>query len=519
MSDHPSFTRAEFSPVLAALASALLLGSNALAQTFTSTDVPYTIGPDDGALTTSVLTVPASSGSITDVNLSIQLDHTWSGDLDISLTSPTGTVVEVWDTSLSNSDFDGTYVFDDEAAGTATAASTIAPGTYQSFLDALSSFDGEVADGTWTLNILDNAGGDAGNLYAWSLIFGLIPASDATGAALTGSIPGFGIQQVQSFLDTTNTHLRSQAMRGPRAQGLAANDQMLRQEVSLAGALDQVRSYSAGWEAWAQVYGEDGDVGTGASSYNYDVVGTAVGADRWINDSTLVGVFAGYSGATMDLDVGGAGLEADTARIGFHGVKRFGKAYLLGSLHYGNADYEADRVTATGAARSDFASDEVSAYLEMGYPMTINASGLLDGVVVQPLVALQYTRVMQDGYTETGAGASNLVVPSQEEDSERASIGVLLTKDFNTRFGILRPYLEGRYTHEFNETNAVVNANFQGGGPVIAQGALPDRDFVEGRIGASLDINESTTLYGGVEGRYSTDTSAHLGFFGVRMGF
>jgi outer membrane lipase/esterase len=156
----------------------------------------------------------------------------------------------------------------------------------------------------------------------------------------------------------------------------------------------------------------------------------------------------------------------------------------------------------------------------MGFPFAISYPGyLLDGVTIQPLVAFQYTHVNQDGYTETGAGVSNLVVGAQNESSERLSLGVLMTKDFKTPAGTLRPYVEGRYTHEFNDGSSVVNSNFSGGGAVVSQGADPGENFIEARIGASLDLSERTSLYGGVEGRYSTDSCVNGVFAGVRVRF
>jgi uncharacterized protein YhjY with autotransporter beta-barrel domain len=345
------------------------------------------------------------------------------------------------------------------------------------------------------------------------IILAFIALSDASGSSLIASMPGFGIQTVRPFLHTTNTHLRQQAIRGPRGS-------VVRQEVSMAGMLEQVKSYSSDWEAWFQGYGEDGDVGTGPSSYNYGLYGGAVGADRWINNDTLLGIFAGSSSASMDLDIGGAGVDVDSARMGVQALKRWKKAYLLGSLYYGSSQYDGTRATATGTASSDFDGDEFGTYIEMGFPIAISDPGYpLDGVTIQPLVAFQYTQVNQDGYTETGAGASNLVVGAQNESSERLSLGVLMTKNFKTPAGTLRPYVEGRYTHEFNGGSQVVNANFSGGGAVVSQGAETGEDFLEARIGASLDLSERTSLYGGLEGRYSSETSVNGAFAGVRVRF
>ena len=478
----------------------------ALTQTFTNSSSAYDI---------SHITIPNGTGMIGDLNIGFNVGfgnhpHGWPVDL----ISPTGTRVTLVSPEHFGPGYNdgGAFAFDDESTNPPPSGfmMSILPNTYQP-IDLLSLLDGEVADGLWTLQGMEI------DIESWSIIF--TPAADDTGGELLANVPGFGLLTVQPFLNTTTTHLRTQALRGPSGTPLASNDSVMRREVSLWGG-EQLSRSADGWEAWFQGYGEDGDVGSGATGYNYGLYGGAFGADRWLSKDTLMGVFGGVSSASMDLDAGGASMDVEAARIGLQGVKRWEKFYLLGSLHYGQNTYEGDRVTFTGTARSDFDANELGAYVEAGVPYKISSPGyLLDGVTIQPLAAFQYISVSQDGYTETGAGASNLVVGEQDAYSERLSVGLLLAKDFKTSLGMLSPYVEGRYTHEFNEGSEVLNANFSGGGSVISQGSSPGEDFMELRAGTSLDLSERTTLYAGFEGRYSDESSSNGGFAGIRVRF
>ena len=84
------------------------------------------------------------------------------GDLTFYLDSPGGTTVQLRDQACGTQEnFDINY--DDEAASSTPPCPPTDGGTYQPFGN-LSDLDGETGDGTWTLRIVDNAGGDSGQL-------------------------------------------------------------------------------------------------------------------------------------------------------------------------------------------------------------------------------------------------------------------------------------------------------------------------------------------------------------------
>jgi len=116
------------------------------------------------------ITVP-DAGLVADLNVHLNLTHTWYGDLDITVTSPSGTVAFVKDgLPDDSSDLGGTYILNDEAAGSWDAAAAavggavvIPPGSYTVDVP-LSVFDGESITGVWTITICDTFAGDLGTL-------------------------------------------------------------------------------------------------------------------------------------------------------------------------------------------------------------------------------------------------------------------------------------------------------------------------------------------------------------------
>jgi subtilisin-like proprotein convertase family protein len=116
------------------------------------TSTPALALPDnDAAGVTDSLTVDVE-GKVTGLSLDIDLDHTWRGDLRLTLIAPDGTEVKLHDrTGRSADDVKGNY-----------------PGTLEP-AESLDKLIGSGAKGEWQLHISDNAGYDLGTLNSWSL--------------------------------------------------------------------------------------------------------------------------------------------------------------------------------------------------------------------------------------------------------------------------------------------------------------------------------------------------------------
>lgn len=132
----------------------------------TYSDAPGTV-INDNATATTTINVP-TGGTINDVDVYLDISHTWIGDMNISLESPATTTVNFANlTGCGNVDnVDAT--FDDEA-GSAIDCGNIPNGNTYIPSAALSGFDGEDQAGTWTLSVTDGANGDPGVINNWSM--------------------------------------------------------------------------------------------------------------------------------------------------------------------------------------------------------------------------------------------------------------------------------------------------------------------------------------------------------------
>jgi subtilisin-like proprotein convertase family protein len=146
---------------------------------FDSADVPKTIL--DNTTFTSVLEI-TDDETVLDVDVLLNLNHTYDGDLDIFLIGPNGTRVELTsDNGGTGENFVDT-IFDDEAETSITSGSAPFTGRFRPE-GTLADLDGIPSAGTWTLEVTDDAGADQGQLTGWAVI--LTFEAQPCGAALT----------------------------------------------------------------------------------------------------------------------------------------------------------------------------------------------------------------------------------------------------------------------------------------------------------------------------------------------
>src|SRR5205823_14154624 len=107
-------------------------------------------------------------GLIQDLNVTLSITHTYDSDLRVRLFAPNGQSVELFNGVGNGGDNFTNTVLDDEAATAITAGTAPFTGSFRPN-GFLSLFDGTSPNGTWTLEVADEVGGDSGTLTGWSL--------------------------------------------------------------------------------------------------------------------------------------------------------------------------------------------------------------------------------------------------------------------------------------------------------------------------------------------------------------
>ena len=121
--------------------------------------------PVNGPPVTNIINI-ADTGSIESLKVSVDISHTYVGDLLVRVTHPDGTTLSnLWAGDCgSNDDFDVTF----EDGAPAIDCGNPTTGTFAP-LDALSVFNGLEASGDWEILMADFFAGDTGTLNDWSI--------------------------------------------------------------------------------------------------------------------------------------------------------------------------------------------------------------------------------------------------------------------------------------------------------------------------------------------------------------
>ncbi len=164
---------------------------------FITEEAPIAVADAAGfpGVTQSITVEVADNETISTLELLLDIQHTFPGDLQVRLTGPDtvttaqlmtragrgGVDCDAFEAPFgSGNDLDGVYVFTDAAAtGIHTAIvagpAPLASGSFRaqncdnSFVDLNTVFGGQNSQGTWTVSVADFAGGDVGTLFAVAL--------------------------------------------------------------------------------------------------------------------------------------------------------------------------------------------------------------------------------------------------------------------------------------------------------------------------------------------------------------
>jgi subtilisin-like proprotein convertase family protein len=113
-----------------------------------------------------------SGCEVADVDVLIDLTHTWNADLTLDLTSPDLADVPLFGGVCGATD-NMQVILDDEAG--APIGSVCPPAGFQRYntvpAGSLTQFEGDSGTGTWRLDVADTAGADVGSLINWELQF------------------------------------------------------------------------------------------------------------------------------------------------------------------------------------------------------------------------------------------------------------------------------------------------------------------------------------------------------------
>ena len=264
---------------------------------------------------------------------------------------------------------------------------------------------------------------------------------------------------------------------------------------------------AAGWNPWLEGFG-CGRGAFGASTrlagnddagdLDDSTGGLSADMDMWLNEAPSLHVLGSYSNTSTKLDDRG-----DSGQFSFSFQRDADNRYVpkrqitIGSL--------------SRTANAAYAPKKFSLYNET------NLNLRNQHVHAQPYQALEYIRLEQDAFTESGADSLDLSVGTDRAAALRSLLGSRVQSHFQTEVGQVT--LEGRaaWRHEFLEENQFLDATFShsGGSSFTILTSNVRRDAAILGPGLTFDLTKSLRFCANYDVLLSGDSTVHAGSGGI----
>ncbi len=138
---------------------------------------PFMAIPDSDAIS-STLNVNGMTGSITDLNVSVNIDHDYDEDLDVYLVTPSGRQIELFTDVGGGADNFTNTILDNEASTPIANGSAPFTGSYRPEGNLATAY-GMEPNGVWSLKVSDDSIVNRGVLNSWTLDISTLPPNHA----------------------------------------------------------------------------------------------------------------------------------------------------------------------------------------------------------------------------------------------------------------------------------------------------------------------------------------------------
>ena len=282
-------------------------------QTLTSNTVMSFGG--NAAIITSPIVI-SSMGTISDINVQINLTHTWMADVVATLIHPDGTRIILANQVGSNGDNFNNTIFDQQAAASITTGLAPFVGSFRPSGD-LSLLNGKSLNGTWKLELQDVfTAADNGTLNSWSITAttgsGYTQGQTLTASNTLSDIDGLGVISYQWKANGVNIN-------GANYNSLLLSEAQVGKGISLtASYLDGFGSLESKTSVATPVIANINDLPTGIV-----VIGGLTEQNQILTASNTLN------------DADGLGLVSYTWKNQYDTVIGTGDSLLLGEAHVG----------------------------------------------------------------------------------------------------------------------------------------------------------------------------------------
>ncbi|MDI6029393.1 autotransporter domain-containing protein [Corticibacterium sp. UT-5YL-CI-8] len=270
---------------------------------------------------------------------------------------------------------------------------------------------------------------------------------------------------------------------------------------SASATTEKLAVWGRGFGAWGR---QDGD--GNAVRLDYSTGGFLGGADALVAETWRVGVLAGYSRTSFDVDDRRSSGSSDNYHLGAFAGTQWDRLGFRSGLVYTWHRLDSRRsVSFTGLSdtlSSDYDAGTFQAFGELGYRIDTAA------VALEPYANLAYVHLNTDGFGETG-GAAALHGSDQSTDTTFGTLGLRASSAFS--LGSMSATAHGGigWRHTFGDVTPMASMAFANGAVFDVRGAPIAKNAALVEAGLELDLTARAALGLTYQGQIASDSQEH----------
>jgi outer membrane autotransporter protein len=280
-------------------------------------------------------------------------------------------------------------------------------------------------------------------------------------------------------------------------------------DTAVGDAIAARASAEPGTAVWGKALGAFAHRGANATAGGYDTSlwGLVMGADTKLGAQWRVGgAFSFSQGWNSGLnDLANSTNRADSYQLTGYAAWSKDAWHASGRIAAGLDEYKQSRGIdfAAVTAKADYSGHHYGIAVDGGYDIA------LDRLTITPTAAITWLRLGVDGYNETGAGDSALALRSQLDDQVTSTLGVKLSRAFDTSVGTLVPEMKVAWSHDFVNEKTWFAGSYAGEAFASTVGRIAGDGA---NVGAHVKLlkSGSVSFDAGYDGQFRSGYTAHV---------
>ncbi len=323
-------------------------------------------------------------------------------------------------------------------------------------------------------------------------------AFDQLSGEIHASVGGALLEDSRFVRDAATARIRASFRDGPllSRHGIGEGKGTL-----AAAGTDEPAAWIHAFGAWGQIDG-DGN----AAALDRNMGGVLIGADAAAFENWRLGMLAGYSRSTFDVDARASSASANSYSLGLYGGRQWGALGLRAGTVYSWHSIETSRSVAfpgfADQLSADYDAATVQAFGELGYQIDRGP------IAFEPFAGVAYVNVHADGFDEKG-GAAALTSSSSDAGVTFTTLGLRASTVFG--LGGIEATARGMlgWRHAFGDDAPASTFAFAGSDAFAIAGVPIARDAAAVEAGLDFALSSSATLSVSYNGQFGSALSDH----------